>query len=106
MPTSIQEPDMSTKARIRRKFQVTIPEEVRRSYPLEEGQTVSVQATPQGILITAVAEIDPEQAWFWSPRWRALETQADADFRAGRITEEISVAAAISTLKKTRSGKR
>ena len=91
---------MATKARIRRKFQVTIPEEVRKSYPLEEGQTVAVEATPQGILITAVAEIDPDQAWFWSPRWRALEAKADADFQAGRTIETESATAAIRALKK------
>ena len=96
---------MPTKARIRRKYQVTIPEEVRKTYPLEEGQTVSVEATPQGILITAVAEIDPAQAWFWSPRWRALEAQADADFRAGRRTETESPDAAIAALKSKRTRK-
>jgi AbrB family looped-hinge helix DNA binding protein len=96
---------MSIRARIRRKFQVTIPEEVRRSYPLEEGQAVAVEATPQGILITAVAEVDPEQAWFWSPRWRALEAQADTDFRAGRTSETTSAGAAIRALKKTRTRK-
>lgn len=91
---------MATKARIRRKFQVTIPEEIRKSYPLAEGQTVSVEATPQGILITAVAEIDPEQAWFWSPRWRALEAKADLDFEAGRTTGSDSAEAALRALKK------
>lgn len=91
---------MPTKARIRRKFQVTIPEEVRKAYPLEEGQTVSVEATPRGILITAVAEIAPEQAYFWSPRWRAMEAQADADFAAGRTSETESADAAILALKK------
>lgn len=96
---------MPTKARIRRKYQVTIPEEVRKTYPLEEGQTVSFEATPQGILITAVAEIDPAQAWFWSPRWRGLEAQADADFRAGRRTEAESPDAAIAALKSKRTRK-
>ena len=96
---------MPTKARIRRKYQVTIPEEVRKTYPLEEGQTVAIEATPQGILITAVAEIDPAQAWFWSPRWRALEAQADADFQAGRTAGAESVDDALAALKTKRSRK-
>jgi AbrB family looped-hinge helix DNA binding protein len=100
-----KEPEMATKARIRRKFQVTIPEEVRKSYPLEEGQTVSVEATPHGILITSVAEIDPSQAWFWSPRWRAMETAADADFAGGRVAETESADAAIRALKKNATRK-
>ncbi len=93
---------MPTKARIRRKFQVTIPEEVRRTYPLVEGQFVTVAATPEGILITPVLEMDAEQAWFWSPEWAALERQANADFLAGRVTEASSADDAIARLKGTR----
>jgi AbrB family looped-hinge helix DNA binding protein len=89
---------MATKARIRRKFQVTIPQEVREAYPLEEGQYVNVEATPLGILITQFQEIDPSQAWFWSPRWAEMERLADEDFRAGRITETSSADAAIIAL--------
>jgi hypothetical protein len=31
-------------------------------------------------------EIDPEQAWFWTPEWRAKEREADEDLTAGRFT--------------------
>jgi AbrB family looped-hinge helix DNA binding protein len=91
---------MATKARIRRKFQITIPQEVRNAYPLEEGQYVNVEATEKGILITASREIDPTQAWFWSPRWAEMERSADDDFRAGRVTETSAADAAIAALKK------
>jgi len=94
---------MATKARIRRKFQVTIPEEVREAYPLVEGQYVNFQTTPEGILLTAAREIDPDQAWFWSPRWAAEERQADADFQAGRVTVTESADEAIHELKKKTS---
>jgi len=97
---------MTTKARIRRKFQVTIPEEVREKYPLEEGQYVNLEPTPQGILITAVREVGPDQAWFWSPRWAAEEQKADADFRSGRFTEAGSADEAIQQLKKPGTPKR
>jgi len=29
---------------------------------------------------------DPEQAWFWSDCWQAMEREADADIVAGRIS--------------------
>ena len=96
--------EMPSKARIRRKFQVTIPREVREAYPLEEGQYVNVEATPRGILITQASEIDPSQTWFWSPRWAEMERSADEDFRAGRVTETPSADAAIAALGK-KSGK-
>ena len=37
--------------------------------------------TPQWI------EIDPSQAWFWTPEWQAAERAADEDLRAGRYTD-------------------
>ena len=92
--------DMATKARIRRKFQVTIPQEVRDTYPLEEGQYVNVEATPKGILISLAREIDASQAWFWSPRWTVLEQKADDDFRAGRVTRTASAEETVKALKK------
>ncbi len=90
---------METKARIRKKFQVTIPEEIRKSFPLVEGQFVKVAATPEGILITPVLEMDPAQAWFWSPQWAALERKTNKDFLAGRVTEAATADDAIASLK-------
>ena len=28
--------------------------------------------------------LNPDQAWFWTPRWQAMEAEAEADIRAGR----------------------
>lgn len=78
---------------------MTIPEEVRRTYPLVEGQIVKVAATPEGILITSVLETDADQTWFWSPEWAALERQANDDSVAGRFTEAASAVDAIAKLK-------
>ena len=100
MSPTLSATEMATKARIRHKFQVTIPQDVRDAYPLEEGQYVNVEATPKGILITAAHEMDPSQAWFWSPRWAAMEKQADDDFRSGHVTAAETADAAIAALKK------
>jgi hypothetical protein len=32
-------------------------------------------------------EIDPDQAWFWTPEWQERERQADEDLRLGRYEE-------------------
>lgn len=102
----IRDAEMPTKARIRRKFQVTIPEEVRKAYPLVEGQFVKVAATPEGILITPVLEMDADQAWFWSPEWAAQERRANDDFVAHRVTEAASGDEAIARLRGSRKSKR
>lgn len=91
---------MASRARIRRKFQVTIPQEVRDAYPLKEGQYVSMEATPKGIVITLVREVDPAQAWFWSPQWSAMEREADEDFLSGRVTRSGSADEAVAALRK------
>lgn len=31
-----------------------------------------------------VHEIDPDQAWFWTPEWQEGEREADADLAAGQ----------------------
>lgn len=30
-------------------------------------------------------EIDPDQAWFWTPEWQAGEQKASEDIAAGRV---------------------
>jgi hypothetical protein len=30
-------------------------------------------------------EIDPDQAWFWTPEWQAGEEEASEDIAAGRV---------------------
>jgi AbrB family looped-hinge helix DNA binding protein len=88
------------KTKVGHKFQVTIPSEVRRVYPLEEGQYVVFEVRGDGVLMRVVPEIDPSQAWFWSPRWQELEREASDDFRSGRVTEAESADEAIRALKK------
>ncbi len=90
---------MASRARIRSKFQVTIPEEVRELYPLKEGQYVAFKVTKNGIVLSLVPEIDPSQTWFWSPTRRENEAATDADFRAGQVKNASSAEEAIQLLK-------
>jgi hypothetical protein len=36
------------------------------------------------VLVEGGQEIDPDQAWFWSPEWLAGEVEADAQIAAGQ----------------------
>lgn len=78
-------PSHVTKTRVRSKFQITIPEDVRKAYALSEGEYLDVRVTPEGILLSAPHEINPDQMWFWTPRWQAMEREANADFQDGRV---------------------
>jgi AbrB family looped-hinge helix DNA binding protein len=69
---------------IRERGQLTLPSEVRRDAHLEPGDSVDVELVPEGILLRPRKEIDSTQAWFWTPRWQAMEAEATADIDAGR----------------------
>lgn len=44
--------------------------------------------------------VDPNQHWYWSPRWQAEEQEADLDWAAGRYTDfsslEVLLAATVA----------
>ena len=73
---------------IRKKGQVTIPQEVREAAQLDEGTTVEFLVVPDGVLMRrrVTISIDPGQAWFWTPEWQAQMAAAQADLDAGRST--------------------
>jgi bifunctional DNA-binding transcriptional regulator/antitoxin component of YhaV-PrlF toxin-antitoxin module len=71
-------------ATVGRGRRVTIPREVLEAAALSEGQLVTVESTPEGVLLRA-AERDPDQAWFWTEEWQAKEREADEDIRLGRF---------------------
>lgn len=64
-----------------------LPEDVVRR--VEQGIPVTlVVTTERGRL--EMREIDPEQAWFWTPEWQEGEREADEDIAAGRVTRSDS----------------
>lgn len=50
------------------------------------GQTPEALIEAWATHVPPVEERDPEQAWFWTPRWQAMEREADADLAEGRLT--------------------
>ncbi len=52
---------------------------------LDKGNPITLAVIRQeGRLV--LHEIDPEQAWFWTPEWQAREREADEDLAAGHFT--------------------
>ena len=91
---------------LRGKGQVTLPDEIRKSARLEEGDLLEVELTPDGILIRPQKVIDATQAWFWDGAWQKGEREADGDRDAGRVSEFDSAKDMINSLKKTSPPKR
>jgi AbrB family looped-hinge helix DNA binding protein len=72
---------------VRAKGRVTIPEDVRLALNVQEGERFEVSVTDDGsILLRRRVEIDPEQAWFWTPAWQGRMRESLADIAGGRTT--------------------
>ena len=76
---------MSTTVKIREKYQVTIPEEVRGKVPLRVGERVEVVARGDEIVIRPVMEVPRSQAWFWSPQWQHEIARSLKDLKKGKV---------------------
>ena len=76
---------MGATVKVREKYQVTIPEEVRRKIPLKVGERVEVTARGSEIIIRPIVEIPREQAWFWSKQWQDQVSQSLKDLKKGKI---------------------
>lgn len=72
---------MGVTVKVREKFQVTIPEQVRKKVPLEVGERVEVVAGENEIVIRPVVEVPRGQSWFWTPDW---QKQIEASLRNAR----------------------
>jgi len=76
---------MGTTVKVREKYQVTIPEEVRGKIPLKVGERVEVTARGTEIVLRPVVEIPRDQAWFWSKEWQDQVNQSVKDLAKGKM---------------------
>ena len=77
--------------KVRAKYQVTIPEKVRREVGLEVGDYVEIQVQEGKIVIIPKTLGDKEDAWFWSKEWQEREREADEAIKKGDLIEAIEV---------------
>jgi antitoxin PrlF len=79
------EPRLRARAKIRSKAQLTLPEEVRRTLHIGEGDEVEFTVHADGtVTIRGYVSIPTDQAWFFTPDWLAGERKADEEIAAGR----------------------
>ena len=91
-----------TVVKVRTKYQVTIPEKVRRQVGLEVGDYVEVEAQGSEIVIIPKSLVDKEDAWFWSKEWQKKEREADEAIKKGELIGPFATTQeAVEALKKT-----
>ncbi|MDI6754553.1 MAG: AbrB/MazE/SpoVT family DNA-binding domain-containing protein [Thermodesulfobacteriota bacterium] len=76
---------MPTTVKVREKYQVTIPEDVRDKIPLKVGERVEVDVQEGEIVIRPVLEVPRGQAWFWSKEWQEQIAQSVKDIEKGKV---------------------
>jgi len=76
---------MGATVKVRGKFQVTIPEEVRAKIPLNVGERVEVEAREGEIVIRPIIEVPRGQAWFWSKEWQEQIARSRKDIQKGKV---------------------
>ncbi len=76
---------MGTTVKVREKFQVTIPEDVREKIPLNVGVRVEVVARGEEIVIRPVVEIPRTQTWFWTKEWQDQLAQSKKNISKGKV---------------------
>ncbi len=91
---------MSELIQVRKKAQVTLPQSIRQSLNIEEGDFLDVRVQDSEIVLRVKKLVDKEQAWFWTKRWQEGERKAEEDISAGRIHRFDSAKGAITFLHK------
>ena len=76
---------MGTTVKVREKYQVTIPEDVRNKIPLKVGERVEVIAKGNEIVIRPIIEIPRDQAWFWRKEWQEQIARSRQDLEDGKV---------------------
>ena len=76
---------MGATVKIREKFQVTIPENIREQVPLQVGERVEVEAREGEIIIRPMVEVPRGQAWFWSKEWQKRIARSRKDIEQGNV---------------------
>lgn len=73
-----------SRAQLRKKNQLTLPEHVRDALHLSEGDEVEFAIQPDGdVTLRGMTAIPTEQRWFWTEDWQVGEREASAQLAVG-----------------------
>lgn len=88
---------MGTTVKVREKYQVTIPEQIREKIPLKVGERVEVVAHGREIVIRPIIEVPRDQDWFWTKEWQEQIARSRKDLEKGKVKVFKSVKEARAT---------
>ena len=73
-------------AKIRKRYQITLPSVIRNKFHLAEGDFVDIEERPGGFFLKPVKMISPDQEYFYTKEWQNTEAEADKDIVEGKVS--------------------
>ncbi len=87
--------------KVKRNYQITIPQNLRRIIRLTVGEYVEVDIKDDTLVIRPVKVIHPDQEYFFTKEWQEKEAEADKDIAEGKVVGPFEdVQNALKALKK------
>jgi len=85
--------------KVKNKYQIVIPEEVRKNLRVQIGDTLEIGEKDGVLILKPVMVIDKAQAYFWSEEWQAGEKKAEAAKKKSEYAEFKKTSEAVKWLK-------
>lgn len=85
--------------KIKNKYQIVIPEEVRKNLRVQIGDTLEIVERDGVLILKPVVMVDKAQAYFWSEEWQTGEKKAEAAKMKGEFKDFKKASEAIKWLK-------
>lgn len=85
--------------KVKSKYQIVIPGDVRKKLQLEIGDTLEIEEKDNVLIIRPVVIIDKSQAYFWTDEWQKDEKEAEEAKKKGKFREFKRVDEAVKWLK-------
>ncbi len=85
--------------KVKSKYQIVIPEAVRKKLKVEIGDTLEIEEKDNVLILRPVMVIDKSQAYFWTDEWQKGEKEAEEAKKKGKFREFKRADEAIKWLK-------
>ena len=86
--------------KVRRNYQLTIPQALRRKIRLAVGDFVEIDIKDETLVIRPMKGVHPDQEHFFSLEWQQREAEADRDLAEGNVIGPfVDVSEALEALK-------
>lgn len=89
--------------KVKRNYQITIPQNLRRKIRLAVGDYLEVDIRDDALVIRPVKVIHPDQEYFFTKEWQDKEAEADREVAAGELVGPFEISEdALEALKNTK----